>query len=97
MRVPFFTGVLIVTTIPIRVAHPTAPRSLVIILLAVLRLLPASVPIIVALHAHAMIAIRVAALICMSQRGTGSRQSEYSGEGEQRILEHIFPFPLGRL
>jgi len=60
-------GVLKMTPVSIGVANPTA-RPAVERVPAVFRLAPTSVPVVVALDPHAMIAVRVAALVGMSKR-----------------------------
>lgn len=67
VRVPFPAGVLKMTPIPIGVAYPTA-RMAINCFLAVFRLAPTFVSVVVAFDAHAMIAVRVAALVGMSER-----------------------------
>jgi hypothetical protein len=67
MRVPFAAGVFIMTPVPIGVAYPAA-RMAIYCFLAVFGLAPTFVSVVVTFDAHAMIAVRVAALVRMSER-----------------------------
>jgi hypothetical protein len=65
--VPLPVGVLIMTPVPIGIANPTT-RTAINFVFAIFRLAPTSVPVVVAVNPHAMIAVRVAALVGMSKR-----------------------------
>jgi hypothetical protein len=67
VRAPFPVGVLKMTPVPIGIAYPPT-RTAVNCALAIFRLAPTSVPVVVAVDPHAMIAVRVAALVGMSKR-----------------------------
>ena len=60
-------GVLKMTPVPIGIANPTT-RTAINCVLAMFRLAPTSVAVVVAANPHAMIAVRVAALVGMSKR-----------------------------
>lgn len=60
-------GVLKMTPVPIGVANPPTSTTINYVL-AVFRLSPTSVPVVVAGYPHAMIAVRVTALVGMSKR-----------------------------
>jgi hypothetical protein len=65
--VPLPVRVLIMTAVPIGIADPTT-RTAINRVLAVFRLTPAFVPVVVAADPHAVIAVRVATLVGMSKR-----------------------------
>ena len=67
MRIPFPAGVLVMTPVPIGVANPTA-RMTINSLLAMFRLAPAFVAIMVACNTDTMVAVRVTALVGMAKR-----------------------------
>jgi len=60
-------GVLKMTPVPIGIANPTTLTTINSVL-AIFRLAPTSIPIVVAPNPHAMIAVRVAALVSVSKR-----------------------------
>jgi hypothetical protein len=60
-------GVLKTTPVPIGIANPTTPAAINCVL-AIFGLAPTSVPVVVASNPHAVIAVRVAALVGVSQR-----------------------------
>jgi hypothetical protein len=66
VRVPFPVGVLKMTPVPIGIAYPTT-RMAINCVLAIFRLAPTSVPVVVAANPHAVIAVRVAALVGMGK------------------------------
>jgi hypothetical protein len=60
-------GVLKMTPVTIGIANPTTFTAIICVL-AIFRLAPTSVTVPIAVDAHAMIAVRVAALVGVSER-----------------------------
>ena len=90
MRVPFVTIVLVVTPIPIGVAHPM-PATSIIMGRMVFRLTPADVAISVACQTNAMMAIYIAAFISARDGGCGKkdcRSREYNDSNQHRFYSY---------
>ena len=90
MRVPFVTIVLVVTPIPIGVAHPM-PATSIIMGRMVLRLMPADVASSVACQTNAMMAIYIAAFISARDGGCGKkdrRSREYNDSDQQGFYSY---------
>jgi hypothetical protein len=83
--VPFSTRVLIVTPIPIGIAHPT-PLMAIDILFIVFRAFPTLVAILITGDTHTVIAIRIAALESASggSRREKCRQHQAYSSGKKR-------------
>ena len=81
-RVPFATGIQVVTSITVPIADPT-PGSVVGFVSIVFRLLPTLVPIAVTLDAHAMIPVCVASLIGVSNSRRWENCNPSKAQGSQ--------------
>ena len=59
---PFVAGIFVVASVTVGVTHPAA-RTIVVLFARVLRFIPTSITVVVALDAHTMVTICVAALV----------------------------------